>query len=109
MNDMTMLEAADYIVEMNHDGVMLTPSGANAAKTILVRRANWTSAHSNMLTLLESGARKVPLKLVRLVSRTRLGDALDLVRNLNRKLIKNQKCRIRRKARREAARGRVAA
>ena len=41
---------------------------------------------------------KVPLKLSRLVSRTRLGDALDLVRDLNRKHIKNQKCKARRMA-----------
>lgn len=98
MDKMTMIEAADYIAAMDFDGVTLTPSGANAAKAILARRAEWTPAHSIMLARLENGAMKVPLKLSRLVSRTRLGDALELVRDLNRKHIKNQKSKLRRKA-----------
>ena len=105
MDKMTIIEAANYIERMDFDGVTLTPSGANAAKAILSSRADWTPSHFIMLNRLESGAMKVPLKLSRLVSRTRLGDALDLVRDLNRKHIKNQKC----KARRKAAKARMAA
>lgn len=109
MEKMTMIEAADYIVRMDFDGVTLTPTGANAAKAILACRADWTPAHTLMLNRLESGAMKVPLKLARLVSRTRLGDALDLVRNLVRKHIKNQKNKLRRKAARARAMARAAA
>ena len=98
MDKMTMIEAADYIVAMDFDGVTLTPAGVGAAKAILARRVDWTPAHFTMLKHFESGAVKVPLKLARLVSRTRLGDALDLMRNLNRKHIKNQKGKFRRKA-----------
>ena len=98
MEKKTMIEAADYITAMDYDGVTLTPAGIGAAKLILARRVDWTPAHFLMLNRLESGATKVPLKLSRLVSRTRLGDALDLVRDLNRKHIKKQKGEIRRKA-----------
>lgn len=106
MEKMTMIEAADYIAAMDYDGVTLTPAGVGAAKAILARRVDWTPAHFIMLNRLESGAVKVPLKLARLVSRTRLGDALELVRGLNRKHIKNQKGKLRRnaaKARKTAA------
>lgn len=105
MDKMTMIEAADYIERMDYDGVTLTPSGVGAAKRLLATRVDWTPSHFLMLNRLESGAVKVPLKLSRLVSRTRLGDALDLVRDLNRKHIKNQKS----KARRKAAKARKAA
>ena len=105
MDKMTMIEAADYIERMDFDGVTLTPAGASAAKAILASRVDWTPSHFLMLNRLESGENKVPLKLERLVAHTRLGDALALVRDFNRKHIKNQKC----KARRNAAMARMAA
>lgn len=110
MEKMTMKEAADYIVAMDYDGVTLTESGINAAKTILANRTHWTKSHNAMMQRLESGMVKVPLKLAKLVNRTRLGDALDMVRDLNRQHIKNQKCRLRRKAAKaRKAQARVAA
>lgn len=105
MDKMTIIEAADYIERMDFDGVTLTPKGANAARAILASRVDWTPSHFLVLNRLESGENKVPLKLERLVAHTRLGDALSLVRDFNRKHIKNQKS----KARRKAAMARMAA
>ena len=85
MDKMTIIEAMDYIVGMDYNGVTLTPSGVGAARIILETRKDWTPAHFLMLNRLEKGETKVPLKLVRLVYGTRLADALILVRNFNRK------------------------
>ena len=104
MEKMTIAEAADYIAAMDFDGVTLTPIGVGAARVILETRKAWTPSHFLMLNRLDNGAVKVPLKLARLVYGTRLGEALALVRDFNRKHIKNQKKDNRRRAAREWAR-----
>lgn len=95
---MTIEEATDYIETIALGGISLTVSGRNAAIAILERRKDWTPAHSLMLSRLQDGAATVPLKLGRLVSDTRLGDAIALVRDLERKHIRNQKNKARRRA-----------
>lgn len=109
MDKMTITEAAYYIKAVDLDGFTLTPFGVNAAKDILCLRAGWTSSHSLMLSRIESGTVKVPLKLARLVNRTRLGDALEIARKFARKHIRNQKCNARRKRAMARAIERVAA
>lgn len=98
MDKMTMIEAADYVAAMDADGITLTDAGMGAAKLILEKRAGWTPSHCLMLSRLDEGQAKLPHKLARLVARTRLGDALELMRKANRKHIRNQKARARRKA-----------
>jgi hypothetical protein len=98
MERITFYEAMDYVQSVDLGGITLTEAGRNAAKAILERRRDWTDAHALMLGRLERGEVILPHKLTRLVNRTRLGDALDLARNLNRKHIKNQKAKARRKA-----------
>ena len=103
MDGMTIYEAINYVAAVDADGFTLTASGVAAAKTILETRADWTPSHFLMLNRLNSGAAKVPLKLVRLVAHTRLADALALAKDFNRKHIKNQKRNNRRRAARERA------
>ena len=98
MADMTIVEMCDYVKFVDADGITLTESGRNAAHMILTMRKEWSDSHRIMLNRIESGEVVLPHKLRRLVIRTRLGDALDLARNLARKHIKNQRARARRKA-----------
>ena len=110
--DMTIIEAMDYIKEYDLDGITLTESGRGAAEIILAKRADWTPTHALMLERIRNGVEKLPLKLARTVSRTRLGDALDLVRDITKEDRRKQKCKLRRKAakaRRRAAMEGVAA
>ena len=110
--DMTIIEAMDYIKEYDLDGMTLTESGRGAAEIILAKRADWTPTHALMLERIRNGVEKLPLKLARTVSRTRLGDALDLVRDITKEDRRKQKCKLRRKAakaRRRAAMEGVAA
>ena len=110
--DMTIIEAMDYIKDYDIDGITLTESGRGAAEIILAKRADWTPTHALMLARLRNGVEKLPLKLARTVSRTRLGDALDLVRDITKEDRRKQKCKLRRKAakaRRRAAMEGVAA
>ena len=95
---MTIIEAVDYIKDIDINGIVLTESGRAAAITILEQRKGWTSEHGIMLEKVASGKSPLPLKLARLVSRTRLGDAIDLIKDMNRKHIRNQKAKARRKA-----------
>lgn len=110
--DMTIIEAMDYIKDYDIDGITLTESGRGAAEIILAKRADWTPTHALMLERIRNGVEKLPLKLARTVSRTRLGDALDLVRDITKEDRRKQKCKLRRKAakaRRRAAMEGVAA
>ena len=110
--DMTIIEAMDYIKEYDLDGITLTESGRGAAEIILAKRADWTPTHALMLERIRNGVEKLPLKLARTVSRTRLGDALDLVRDITKEDRRKQKSKLRRKAakaRRRAAMEGVAA
>ena len=110
--DMTIIEAMDYIKDYDIDGITLTESGRGAAEIILAKRAGWTPTHALMLERIRSGVEKLPLKLARTVSRTRLGDALDLVRDITKEDRRKQKSKLRRKAakaRRRAAMEGVAA
>ena len=110
--DMTIIEAMDYIKDYDIDGITLTESGRGAAEIILAKRADWTPTHALMLERIRSGVEKLPLKLARTVSRTRLGDALDLVRDITKEDRRKQKSKLRRKAaksRRRAAMEGVAA
>lgn len=104
-NDMTEIEAADYIAAVDMDGITLTPSGCGAARLILEQRSGWSPSHALMLERILKGATTLPHKLGRLVSRTRLGMAIELAESLNRNHIRNQK----RKARRRAVKARYAA
>lgn len=104
MESITIKEMLDYIEGVEGDGITLTASGCGAARIILERRDSWTPAHSAMLARVCNGERKLPLKLGRLVNRTRLGDAIDLAKRLTRKERKADRRRIRR----NAARGRAA-
>ena len=96
--NMTVKEAMDYIADCDINGFTLTENGRNAAIIILEKRQGWTPVHAHHLELLRSGKNPMPFKLARTVTRTRLGDALDMMRDLNRKHIKNQKSKLRRKA-----------
>ena len=110
--DMTIIEAMDYIKDYAIDGITLTESGRGAAEIILAKRADWTPTHALMLERIRNGVEKLPLKLARTVSRTRLGDALDLVRDITKEDRRKQKSKLRRKAakaRRRAAMEGVAA
>lgn len=110
--NMTIKEAMDYIKAYEIDGITLTDSGRNAAMIILEKRKGWTPTHELMLIRLQNGVEKLPFKLARTVSRTRLGDALDLVRDLTRADRRKQKSKLRRKAakaRRRAAMEKAAA
>lgn len=98
MERITFYEAMDYVQSVDLGGITLTEAGRNAAKAILERRKDWTDAHALMLGRLERGEIILPHKLTRLVNRTRLGDALEFARKYNRKHIKNQKAKARRKA-----------
>ena len=109
---MTVIEAADYIKAYEVDGITLTESGRNAARIILEQRATWTPAHALMLERICNGVEKLPHKLVKLVKRTRLGDALELAKDMTRDSRRKQKSKLRRKAgkaRRLAAMERAAA
>ena len=103
MENITIKEMLDYVAAVDCDGFTLTPSGAGAARTLLETRADWTPSHFLMLNRLNSGVTKVPLKLLRLVAHTRLGDALAMARDFNLKHIKNQKKNLRRRAARARA------
>lgn len=96
--DMTIIEAMDYIKAYDLDGITLTESGRGAAEIILAKRADWTPTHALMLERIRNGVEKLPLKLARTVSRTRLGDALDLVRDITKEDRRKQKSKLRRKA-----------
>lgn len=95
MDKMTIKEMMDYVDDIKGDGVTLTANGIGAATTILERRRDWTTAHSNMLARIRNGEMKLPLKLAKLVNRTRLGDAIDLAKRLTRKERKADRRRIR--------------
>lgn len=90
--DMTIKEAMDYVKALDDEGITLTESGLGAAEIILERRKGWSDAHAAMLTnvrriacyLLKGKLAKLPYDLIRLVERTRLGDAIELARNLTR-------------------------
>lgn len=105
MELMTVKEMLDYVLAVDAAGITLTESGRNAARAILERRADWTDSHKFMLSRIDNGDAVLPHKLRKLVSRTRLGDALELARKLARPHIRNQKA----KARRRAAKARRAA
>lgn len=109
--DMTIIEAMDYVKAYEVDGITLTESGMGAARIILEHRAEWTDSHALMLSRIHNGVEKLPHKLVKLVKRTRLGDALELVRKLTRVDRRKEKCKLRRKAAkaRRAAMARIAA
>lgn len=87
--DMTMTEARDYIKALDDEGITLTESGLGAAEIILEMRKGWSDAHAAMLTnvrriacyLLKGKLAKLPYDLIRLVERTRLGDALRMMRD----------------------------
>lgn len=95
---MTLTEAMDYIKTIDMDGITLTESGRGAAMIILEKRKSWTPTHELMLMRLQNGMEKLPHKLGRTVNRTRLGDAIELVRKVMRPHIRNQKAKARRKA-----------
>ena len=97
-NDMTVTEAMDYIQAYDLDGITLTEVGRNAAIIILEKRKDWTNKHSAHLKMLREGRNPMPLNLGRTVNRTRLGDAIELVRKVMRPHIRNQKAKARRKA-----------
>lgn len=80
------------------DGITLTECGRGAAAIILEKRADWTPTHALMLERIRNGVEKLPFKLARTVSRTRLGDALDLVRDITMVDRRKQKSKLRRKA-----------
>ena len=110
--DITINEAMDYIKAYDIDGITLTECGRGAAAIILEKRADWTPTHALMLERIRNGVEKLPFKLARTVSRTRLGDALDLVRDITKEDRRKQKSKLRRKAakaRRRAAMEGVAA
>ena len=96
--DMTIIEAMDYVKAYEVDGITLTENGRNAAAIILERRAEWTDSHALMLIRINNGVEKLPHKLVKLVKRTRLGDALELARKLTRVDRRKEKGKLRRKA-----------
>ena len=96
--DMTIIEAMDYIKDYDIDGITLTESGRGAAEIILAKRAGWTPTHALMLERVRNGVEKLPFKLAKTVSRTRLGDALDLARDITKVDRRKQKCKLRRKA-----------
>lgn len=97
-NDMTVTEAMDYVKAYDVDGITLTESGRGAAAIILEKRADWTPTHALMLERIRNGVEKFPFNLTRTVSRTRLGDALDLVRNITKDERRKQKTKLRRRA-----------
>ena len=105
MEIISVKEMLDYVQTVDAAGITLTECGRNAARAILERRADWTDSHKFMLGRIANGDVVLPHKLRKLVSRTRLGDALELARKLARPHIRNQKA----KARRKAARARAAA
>lgn len=105
MTNITANEMLDYVSNVDAAGITLTENGRNAARAILAIRADWTDSHKFMLSRIDNGDAVLPHKLRKLVSRTRLGDALELARKLARPHIRNQKAR----ARRKAARARAAA
>lgn len=107
--NMTIKEAMDYIKAYEIDGITLTESGRNAAMIILEKRKGWSPTHELMLIRLQNGVEKLPFKLARTVSRTRLGDALELVRDLTRNDRRKQKCKLRRKAAKARRRAALAA
>ena len=97
-NRMTVAEAMDYVQAYELDGVKLTEVGRNAAITILENRQTWTNKHAAHLAMLKEGRNPMPLNLRRTVNGTRLGDALELARNLTREDRRREKCKLRRKA-----------
>lgn len=94
---MTIAEMKDYIADYTIDGISLTEKGRDEAIAILENRKDWTVSHNLMLLRMQTGINLLPFKLGRLVNRTRLGDALELAREVTRKSRRNQKCKIRRK------------
>ena len=106
---MTVTEMQDYIADYTIDGITLTESGRNAAITILEGRKTWTDSHNLMLWRLQNGVQPLPFKLGRLVNRTRLGDAIELARNLTREDRRKQKSKLRRKAAKARRRAAMAA
>ena len=105
MEKMAVAEMLDYVQNIEGDGVTLTDNGLGAARIILERRGEWTAEHSLMLARIRNGARKLPMKIAKLVNETRLGDAIELAKRMTRKERKADRRRIRR----EAARARAAA
>lgn len=108
-NYMTVTEAMDYIQAYDNDGITLTEVGRNAAITILEKREGWTNKHSAHLKMLREGRNPMPLNLGRTVNRTRLGDAIELARDLTREDRRREKCKLRRKAAKARRRAAMAA
>ena len=106
---MTIIEAADYVRAYDLDGISLTESGRGAAESILAHREAWTSTHALMLERIRGGMDKLPHRLVKLVARTRLGDALALARDMTKGSLRKEKCKARRKAARERRKAAMAA
>ena len=105
----TVTEAMDYIQAYDNDGITLTEVGRNAAITILEKREGWTPKHSAHLKMLREGRNPMPLNLGRTVNRTRLGDAIELARDLTREDRRREKCKLRRKAAKARRRAAMAA
>ena len=100
MELITIAEMMDYVADCRPDGYRLAPAGIAAAETIPTRRADWTSDHRKMLDAVRTAPADAafPHKLARLVSRTRLGDALELAWKVTRETRRNRKGKLRRKA-----------
>ena len=98
MEIISVKEMLDYVQTVDAAGITLTECGRNAARTILENRKGWTDSHKFMLGRIANGDVVFPHKLRKLVSRTRLSDALELARKLARPHIRNQKAKARRKA-----------
>lgn len=90
---MTIAEMQDYIADYTNEGITLTESGRGAARIILLQREGWTATHRLMLERIEAGISPLPLKLGRVVNRTRLGDAIELARKITHKERKAEKVR----------------
>lgn len=106
---MTVTEAMDYIQAYDINGITLTEAGRNAAIIILEKREGWTAKHAAHLQMLREGRNPMPLNLGRTVNRTRLGDAIELARNLTREDRRKQKSKLRRKAAKARRRAAMAA
>lgn len=100
MELITIAEMMDYVADCRLDGYRLSPAGLGAAEMILARRADWTADHRKMLDAVRTAPADAafPHKLARLVSRTRLGDALELAWKITRETRRNRKGKLRRKA-----------
>ena len=100
MELITIAEMMDYVADCRLDGYRLAPAGIAAAEIILAHRADWTADHRKMLASVRTAPADAvfPHNLARLVSRTRLGEALDLAWKITKETRKNRKNKLRRKA-----------